>query len=478
MREQPRVQGMGWIPLVAGIAWLWAGVSVGLLGLLLCLVPGIPLMATGGSKLLWPGDPRIQQFAALGGLLGVLVAIPGLFFIGVSSSLLLAILSAASFVVAGLVSVRQEPHFESVPEPRPSLSLYAQVAVDDALLATMQIGMKVPTGKQAGLVEREVRDARALYQAQAWLEKPASYHREPPPLEALRIRDREVRLRGGRIQYEHLSFESGYEPHAEEPGRDRWLSYERNRIAHAWVLRRPTSEPRPWVICIHGYQMGGPTIDIGAFDPRFAVDELGLNLVFPVLPLHGPRKMGRRSGDGFLAGNILDSVHAEAQAMWDMRRLIGWVRGQGAPAVGVHGLSLGGYNAALLASVEPGLACAIAGIPATDFARLVWRHAPPLQLRYMEHQGIVHDEVVEVLRVVSPLALDPLVPKDGRAIYGGVADRLVPPDQVRDLWRHWDEPDIVWYQGAHVTFPLDPRVRSLVNRVLSERLLGSGAEPA
>jgi hypothetical protein len=254
MREQPRVQGMGWIPLVAGIAWLWAGVSVGLLGLLLCLVPGIPLMATGGSKLLWPGDPRIQQFAALGGLLGVLVAIPGLFFIGVSSSLLLAILSAASFVVAGLVSVRQEPHFESVPEPRPSLSLYAQVAVDDALLATMQIGMKVPTGKQAGLVEREVRDARALYQAQAWLEKPASYHREPPPLEAPRIRDREVRLRGGRIQYEHLSFESGYEPHAEEPGRDRWLSYERNPSAsrrcdvHAerQCERSPPSQILPW----------------------------------------------------------------------------------------------------------------------------------------------------------------------------------------------------------------------------------------
>ena len=53
---------------------------------------------------------------------------------------------------------------------------------------------------------------------------------------------------------------------------------------------------------------------------------------------------------------------------------------------------------------------------ATDFARLVWRHAPPLQLKFMEHQGVVHDEVAEVLRVVSPLALEPLVPMEGRAI--------------------------------------------------------------
>jgi hypothetical protein len=279
-------------------------------------------------------------------------------------------------------------------------------------------------------------------------------------------------VRGGRRPYEHLTFESGYEPHADEPGRDRWLSYERNRTAHAWVVRHPSPEPRPWVVCIHGYQMGGPTVDIGAFDPRFVVDRLGLNAIFPVLPLHGPRKMGRRSGDGFLAGNVLDSVHAEAQAMWDIRRMISWVRSQGATAVGAHGLSLGGYNTSLLASVEPNLACAIAGIPATDIARLVWRHAPPLQLKYMEHQGVEHDHVAEVLRVVSPLVLEPLVPHAGRAIYGGVADRLVPPDQVHDLWLHWDEPDIVWYQGAHVTFAMDSRVQTLVKRVLSERLLG------
>ena len=71
------------------------------------------------------------------------------------------------------------------------------------------------------------------------------------------------------------------------------------------------------------------------------------------------------------------------------------------------------------------------------------------------------------------LAIEPLVPKQGRAIYGGVADRLVPPDQVRDLWRHWDEPEIIWYQGAHVTFQLDPRVRRMVKGVLVDNLHAS-----
>jgi hypothetical protein len=290
----------------------------------------------------------------------------------------------------------------------------------------------VPSGDAAHLIAREVLAAREMYDARGGLEKPAGYHQEPPALEAYGLRPEQVRG----VAFEHLSFESEYQPHADEPGRDRWLSYARNRTAHAWVVRHADAS-RPWLVCIHGYQMGWPLVDLYAFDPRWLSQKLGLNLLLPVLPLHGQRKQGRRSGDGFLAGNVLDSVHAEAQAMWDMRRMLSWVQGQGATKVGVYGLSLGGYNTALLSSLAPGLSCAIAGIPATDFARLVWRHGPALQVRALEHKGIARDAVDEVLRVISPLALETQVPKEGRAIFGAVADRLVPADQVRDLWVHW-----------------------------------------
>jgi predicted esterase YcpF (UPF0227 family) len=37
--------------------------------------------------------------------------------------------------------------------------------------------------------------------------------------------------------------------------------------------------------------------------------------------------------------------------MWDIRRILHWVRTQGAPSVGVHGVSLGGYQTALLAEL-------------------------------------------------------------------------------------------------------------------------------
>ncbi|MCZ6784400.1 MAG: hypothetical protein O7G30_13950 [Proteobacteria bacterium] len=471
MQEQPRFPRESWFPLAAGLLWLWWGVAGGIAPFLLSLLPGVLLVASGGAQLLWPGDPRIPHHAALGGVLGVLLGLPAIFALGLGPALVLMALSAASFVAAGSFAVRLEVPTENVPPAHPSLGLAAQVAADEALLATMGISMPTLGTDETRAIGREVEAARELFQDRGWLEKPDRYHAQPFPLDAPRIRDRSVRVRGGRFPFEHLSFESEYEPHRDEPGRERWLDYAPNRTAHAWVLRHADrAESRPWLVCVHGYQMGSPLIDIAAFDPRYFHQKLGLNLMLPVLPLHGPRKVGRRSGDGFLAGNALDTVHAEAQAMWDIRRLLSWIRSQGGSEIGVHGLSLGGYNCALLACFDEGLRCAIPGVPATDLARLYWRHGPSPQIRFMEHHGMVYDEFAELLTVVSPLALEPAVPHQHRAIFGGVADRVVPPDQVRDLWEHWGQPEVVWYQGAHMTFALAPSVRELVDTTLRTAL--------
>ena len=84
---------------------------------------------------------------------------------------------------------------------------------------------------------------------------------------------------------------------------------------------------------------------------------------------------------------------------------------------------------------------------------------------------MLNEHVAEVLQVVSPLKLEPKVAHENRAIFGGVADRLVPPDQVRDLWEHWDRPEMAWYQGAHLTFMSEPAVGSLVENTLRRTLL-------
>ena len=457
MREPPRWPVAAWIPLVSGLTWLWCAASFGVVGFLFSVIPGCLLLSSGVSMLLYPGDLRIPQYAALGGLVGVPLAVPVLWVAGPGTWLLLEGLSVASFLAAGFAGVQHEPAHEDVPVPEPSIRFGAEVGIDEALLATMSLTMAMPNGPRVQELRREVHAARELWQARGWLEKPADYHERPPALEKPEIRTRSQRG----LDYEHLVFESEYEPRGEEPGRDRWLGYRNNRTAHAWVVRH--REPgRPWLLCTHGYQMGSPLVDLAAFEAERLHHKFGMNLVFPVLPLHGARKAGRRSGDGFLSGDAIDTVHAEAQAMWDLRRLLSWARAQGAEKIGAFGLSLGGYQTALLASLDGDLACAMPGIPLADVSRAVWRHGPPLYIRYSENQGVVHDEVAEVLSVVSPLALEPRVPHERRYIFGAVADRLVPPDQVRDLWRHWDRPRIAWYQGGHVTFRFHPQVRRLM----------------
>ncbi len=449
-----------WIPVVAGLLWLWCAASFGVVGFVFSLIPGCLLLSSGVSTLLYPGDVRIPQFTALGGVLGVVLAIPSLFVDGPLTGTILILLSAGSFVSAGAISVRQEPHEDDVPMPQPSMRLSRQVAIDDALLATLALRQPNMIADEQERLLGEVHEAREMFRGHGWLEEPSTYHVTPPDLAEVCSRAETVRSLG----YEHVSFESEYEPHAGEPGRERWLSRTANRTAHAWVLRHDDDRPRPWLVCIHGYEMGVPLIDLAAFRAGRMHHRHGVNLVLPVLPLHGPRKFGRRSGEGFIAGDFLDSIHAETQAMWDIRRLLSWIRAQGGERIGVFGLSLGGYNASLLSSLDDDLACVVAGIPATDLVRLTWRHGPTMQVRYTERNGMVHDEVSELMRVVSPLVLEPKVAPEHRYIFAGVADRLVPPDQPRDLWRHWGRPRMVWYQGAHVTFGMHPEVEQMVNQ--------------
>ena len=456
----------GWLPLAAGLAWTAMALSAGWPWGLPALLPGVFLTGSGAGMLVWPGDRRQAHIAALGGVVGVLLSVPAL--LAGAEGLGLALLSAAALWAAGHHAVVIEPRVEGVPAYPPSPRLAAEVALDEAVLGTMVFTQWFPSMADHVRIRREVDEALEQFADAGWLDKPAAYHQTPPAPERIRLTRRS--LRGH--DYEHWSAPSEYAPREGEPGRGRWLDYAPTAMSHAWVVRGDAE--RPWLLCIHGYRMGHPLIDLGAFEPAWFHHKLGLNLVIPTLPLHGLRKVGRRSGDGFLGGDLLDSIHAEAQAMWDLRRLMAWVRSQTDAPVGAYGLSLGGYTTALLAGLEPDLACAIPGIPATDFARLFYHHGEPRQERAALSVGLTREKMSEVLRVVSPLALDPVVEKSRRAIFGGLADQLVPADQVRDLWLHWDRPRIEWYPGAHLTLGFHAGVRRLLFETLSATGLARG----
>jgi len=469
MREPPRFPLETLIPLLSGLLWLLAGAGAGFFGFMFSVIPGSLLLAGGVTTVLLHGDERSPQLTAIGGVFGVVFALPALFALGFWTTLLLLPLSAASFIAAGWTSRRYAPQHIDVPDPLTTPVLALKVAADEVNLATMLIARSSPLLRDPDQLNGEVQEVRAFFEQNGFLEKPADYHLLPPPLEHPRLLLTRVRD----VRYEELRFASDYSPRPGEPGRERWLNYQSNRTAYAWVMRHEDG-PRPWLMCIHGFGMGVPYIDLRAFRADVLHHQLGLNLLLPVLPLHGPRKAGRRSGDQFLGGAFLNTIHAEAQAMWDLRRLLAWIRSQQATAVGVYGLSLGGYTAALLASLDPDLACVIAGIPATDLTALTQRLESPFKLEQLEQAEFSWERVHEVLRVVSPLAVSPKVPQERRYIFGGAVDRLVPPNQVWALWNHWQRPRIAWYAGSHVSIHWEPEVRALVREALEATLLPGG----
>ena len=360
-----------------------------------------------------------------------------------------------------------------IPVARPSAALAGHALLDEVMLAAFRL----IHSEEPDLLPRlddETAAALALFDERGWLDAPTSYHGTPlaPSPSEMRLRT----VRGARFTYERLTFESGYEPHPGEPGRDRWLGYEANRRTRAWLLRH--DEPRPWLVCVHGARMGRPNIDLTLFRARWLHEELGLNVAFPVQPLHGPRRRGAPRSAMYPGPDLLDNLHGATQMVWDVRRLLAWIRSEEPAApIGLTGVSLGGYASALVASFEDDLACAILGVPCVDLVGLVEHHAG---VKLEGQWGAVMGRAHQLGRVVAPLALEPAIPLERRFVYAGVADRLVHPrHQVVRLWEHWGRPEIHWYSGGHVLFSRsEPVWRFLRDALAQAGLVDRSAEPA
>jgi hypothetical protein len=352
---------------------------------------------------------------------------------------------------------------KELPSVRPTPDVIGKWMFDEWALQLELANNRLrwPTVDFRRRLRSELGDGVEMFNERGWVDDPRSYHDDPPPLHNPVIEEQGL----GRLRFEHLTFESGYAPHAGEPGSERWLEYEENATAHAWVLRHP-GPPRPWLICINGYRTGSPLTDFGSFNARRLHRVFGLNLAFPVQPLHGPRAAGA-SGDRVIFAGAMNTVHTAAQALWDIRRLKSWIADiEKAPSVGVSGLSLGGYLTALLVCFEDDLACAIAGIPESDLVRGMRRNVEPLLPPFYEQWGLSWRSLERVNRVVSPLAMEPKLGPDRLFIFAGLVDRWVRPGNVKSLWEQWGRPEICWYPGGHLSFPIEPSVRSFVDGAL------------
>jgi hypothetical protein len=204
---------------------------------------------------------------------------------------------------------------------------------------------------------------------------------------------------------------------------------------------------RPTVICLHPWMVGNFAIarhQFAALYPRF-------NVVQMILPFHGPRSDARLPGMSLWPGRCPRRTNEGfGQLIWDLRALLGYVRGRVDGVIGVVGMSLGGYGAALAAGIEKRLAFAVPVIPFINMPELMWWHGSHRQERLQaETDGLSLDEMRQLHAVHCPLSHRPVIARDGLMVVAGRADRICHPDQAMALWEHWRRPVLHLWSGGH-----------------------------
>lgn len=470
MTQYPQYQPLGLVALLAGGAWLATAAGSGILAWVIAVIPGLVLLSTGVGSLLYAGDPRLNQFMALAGVLGCLLAVPYLLFAGLLGAVVVFTASAIAALTSGYLALAEQPDFEGIERPPMTRGVALKAMLDNALIGYFTSSAKIPIGARAQRVAEEVHAAAEVVQSRGWADKPDGYHRKPAVPDAVRLQPATYRGEA----YQHVTWDSGFTPHADLPGAERYAGFARTQTMHAWMLRHddgPEASPvRPWLMAIHGYRMGIPWLDMSLFPPAWLHHRLGFNVLMPVLPLHGPRRAGLRSGDKYLDGDFLNLIHAQTQALHDLRSAAAWLKAeQDAQQLGLLGYSLGGFNAALLASYSDAFDVVISGIPLVDIADALWRNFPDVPQRGVEALGINETLIRRLLQPLSPLAASCRVPKAHRYVFAGTADQLLPPPQAQALARHWGcEPR--WFVGSH----LSVRHERVVKDCIEQALAGAG----
>ena len=159
-----------------------------------------------------------------------------------------------------------------LPVARPTLALAAQAFSDEIVLLGFRFLRSAPDATRVERINREVIAALEFYGQKGWLGKPEGFVAAPPPLSDVAVRP--VTSLGR--TYERMFFDSEYEPCAGDPGRERWLSYTSNNREYALMLRH--REPRPWLVCVHGAEMGRAALDLALFRAWHLHHDLGLNV--------------------------------------------------------------------------------------------------------------------------------------------------------------------------------------------------------
>lgn len=229
---------------------------------------------------------------------------------------------------------------------------------------------------------------------------------------------------------DNIAFASGFR--AINPTmRQRWSALTANNIVHAQHWRHRDG-PRPTLCVIHGF-MGSSYLLNGLFFSLPWYYRSGYDVLLYTLPFHGQRaeKFSPFSGFGYFTSGLSGFAEAMAQAVYDFRSIVDYLRHIGVEQLGGHDDGAVGDD-----SLKP------------TFDE--WFPANKLVKLGLRLTNISRDELIAGLAYHGPLNYRPLLPKDRRMIITGLGDRMAPPEHAVTLWKQWDRCALHWFPGSHL----------------------------
>ncbi len=241
--------------------------------------------------------------------------------------------------------------------------------------------------------------------------------------------------------------------------------------ADEWLATRLPAHgtPRGALILLHGWLATRPQI---AFTAGLATPlrRAGIEIWVPRLPAHCERTPpGAISGERCLSADLAGTGEAVCRAVAETRALAAWLHGRNGP-VGVWGVSLGGWVAALALTTATAIDAAVLWTPVVDPHNTMWESPLTAPIRTaLAAGGLDRDLTNDAFGRYAPGRRRLHLPAAAVALIGARFDNVVAPASLVDLQRRWGVP-VQWFPHGHISVTCAPSARRHARQALLARM--------
>jgi pimeloyl-ACP methyl ester carboxylesterase len=251
-----------------------------------------------------------------------------------------------------------------------------------------------------------------------------------------------------------------------------------NNVVHGKLYRCADKwQERPVIVLLHGgSEVPGHEFYLHLCARRCR--RAGYNVATLELPYHfqrRPRQYGRlsilgRYGAG-LSPDYLRLAETYAQAIAEIRSLVGWLQAEGCPAVALAGASLGAYLAGLTVCCDARAAAAVMALPPSRQGNLLLQMEHVMGRRARELMLSRRVACEELDRTPLNISMSrPVISRENILLIEGMYDLMVlsGPEEIRQAW---GQPEIWRLPQGHISAALMlPRLMGRILPWLAPRL--------